>query len=259
MCSFGFVPLGVRRRKSNLLWGFKKKLQNTSIPFFDLHIKNGHPAEGIDSGDPAALSHVFIPSVHVSGMVAASYFARAAALLNPLTLSLRTLSASPLEIPDPERACTHLMVRGALLQCSPFCTCSTLNSFRTISYLHASRLPFKHTFTFTSAHTPESPQNCALPSRGAHLTSSSLHYTQTAVLPAPSAPPSHAPAPHVRRTGQVTSASRTDRRRPENPCVNHTLVSQGMTAVECTPHARASAGPPLSAARGRSGPIKNSV
>ena len=45
-------------------------------------IKNGDPAEGIDSEDLLALPHVLIPSMHVSGMAAASHFARAAALLN---------------------------------------------------------------------------------------------------------------------------------------------------------------------------------
>ena len=81
-------------------------------------LQNGDPAEGIDSEDLVALSHVCIPSMHVSGMVAASYFARAAAWLTPLTLSFRTLSATPLESPDPERARTYLIVREARLQYS---------------------------------------------------------------------------------------------------------------------------------------------
>ena len=46
-----------------------------------------------------------------------------------------------------------------------------------------------------------------------------------------------------------------DRRRPGSPCANHTLVPRGLTAVECTPRTRTSAGPPLLAARGGSGPI----
>ena len=133
--------------------------------------------------------------MHASGMVAASYFARAAAWLTPLTLSFRTLSATPLESPDPERARTYLIVREALLQCSPFCTCLPLTRtlsvlFRTFT-LHA--YPSKHAFTFASAHVPESLHNCARSSREAHLASSSLHYTQTDMFPAPSAPPSAPP------------------------------------------------------------------
>ena len=84
------------------------------------------------------------------------------------------------------------------------------HSFRAISHLHASRLPFKHAFTFASAHAPESLHNCARPSRDAHLASSSLHYTQTAMFSASSAPPSTPPRHHARRTGQITSASGTE-------------------------------------------------
>ena len=90
--------------------------------------------------------------MHVSGMVAASYFARAAAWLTPLTLSFRTLSATPLESPDPERARTYLTVREACLQCSPFCTCLPLT--RTLP------VPFR-TFTLhaypsnTPSHSPQ--------------------------------------------------------------------------------------------------------
>ena len=117
--------------------------------------------------------------------------------------------------------------------------------FRTFT-LHASRLPFKHAFTFTSAHTPESLHKCARTSCDAHLESSSLHYAQTDMFPAPSAPPSMPPRTmfgarvRSRQPAEHNKLSRSgygeqDRRRPESPCVNHTLLSQGWTAVECTP------------------------
>ena len=137
------------------------------------------------------------------------------------------------------------------------------HSLRNISYLHASRLPFKRAFTFASAHAPESLHNCARSSRDAHLASSSLHYTQTAMFPAPSAPPS---APQRAMFGahgsdHVSQQNITCYRRAAieskigASCVNHTLVSQGWTAVECTPRTSASADPPLTATRGGSGPI----
>ena len=125
--------------------------------------------------------------MHVSGMVAASHFARAAAWLTQLTSSFRTLPVTPFESSDP-RAHPHTShsARSApavftiLHRPTPH-----THSLRTTSYLHASRLPFKHAFTFASAHAPESLHNCAQSSRDAHLASSSLQYTQTAMFPAP--------------------------------------------------------------------------
>ena len=148
----------------------------------------------------------------------------------------------------------------------PKVTIPHAHSFRAISHLRASRLPFKHAFTFTSAHTPESLHKCARTSRNAHLASSSLHYAQTGMFPAPSAPPSMPPRTmfgarvRSRQPAEQNKLSRSgygeqDRRRPDSPCVNHTFLSQGWTAVERTPRTSARAGPPLSAARGGSGPI----
>ena len=116
-------------------------------------LQNGDPAEGIDSEDLVALSHVCIPSMHVSGMVAASYFARAAAWLTPLTLSFRTLSATPLESPDPERARTYLIVREARLQCSPFCTCLLLTRTHSVTF----RTFMLHTYPWVRGRTCHPP------------------------------------------------------------------------------------------------------
>ena len=168
-------------------------------------------------------------------MVAASHFARAAAWLTQLTSSFRTLPVAPFESSDPRaHPRTSHSARSApavftiLHRPTPHA-----HSLRTTSYLHASRLPFKHAFTFASAHAPESLHNCARPSRDAHLASSSLHYTQTAMFPAPCAPPS-APQRAMfgarvrsRQPAEQNRLSRGgygvhDRRQPDSPCVNHT-------------------------------------
>jgi hypothetical protein len=149
--------------------------------------------------------------MHVSGMVAASYFARAAAWLTPLTLSFRTLSATPLESPDPERARTYLTVREACLQCSPVCTrlplMRTLSvTFRTFR-LHAypSNAP-----SHSPHRTRQSPCTIAHGLRAMHT--SHLLLSTTLKRPCSLPPPSalRASASHGRRTGQVTSASRTE-------------------------------------------------
>ena len=174
-------------------------------------LQNGDPAEGIDSEDLVALSHVCIPSMHVSGMVAASYFARRC-LADPTHIVVPNTSRGATREFRP-RARPHIP-HSARSAPAEFTTLHTptphAHSLRTILYLHASRLPFKHAFTFASAHAPESLHNCARPSRDAHLASSSLHYTQTAMFSAPSAPPSTPPHHHSRRTGQITSASGTE-------------------------------------------------
>jgi len=61
--------------------------------FTSANFKNGY-SERIDSEDPVALSHVCIPSIHVSGMVAASCFTRAAVLIPPPGDFLRCSHAS---------------------------------------------------------------------------------------------------------------------------------------------------------------------
>jgi len=101
--------------------------------------------------------------MHVSGMVAASHFARAAAWLTQLTSSFRTLPVTPFESSDPRphphtshSAPSAPAVLTILHRPTPHA-----HSLRTTSYLHASRLPFKHAFTFASAHAPESLHNCA--------------------------------------------------------------------------------------------------
>ena len=117
-----------------------------------------------------------------------------------------------------------------------------------------------------SAHTRVPAKIRTNTSRNAHLASSSLHCTQTDMFPAPSAPPSMPPRTmfgarfRSRQPAEQNKLSRSgygeqDRRRPDSPCVNHTSLSQGWTAVERTPRTSAGAGPPLSAARGGSGPI----
>ena len=193
---------------------------------------------------------------------------RAAALLTPLTSSFRTLSVAPLESSDPERARTYLIVREALLQSSPLCTCLPL--MRTLS------VPFR-TFTLhaypsnTPSHSPQrmrqSPCTIAHGLRAMHTSHLLLSTTlkRPCSLPPPLRPPrlratmlgarvrSHQPA--EQNMLSPSGYGEQDRRRPDNPCVNHTLVSQRWTAVECTPRTSASAGPPLSAARGGSGPI----
>ena len=149
--------------------------------------------------------------MHVSGMVAASYFARRC-LADPTHIVVPNTSRGATREFRP-RARPHIP-HSARSAPAEFTTLHTptphAHSLRTILYLHASRLPFKHAFTFASAHAPESLHNCARPSRDAHLASSSLHYTQTAMFSAPSAPPSTPPRHHARRTGQITSASGTE-------------------------------------------------
>ena len=178
--------------------------------------KKGDPAEGIDSEDLVALSHVCIPSMHVSGMVAASYFARAAAWLTPLTLSFRTLSATPLESPDPERARTYLIVREARLQCSPFCTCLPLT--RTLSVTH--RTFMLHAYPSNApSHSPQrtrqSPCTTAHGLRAMHT--SHLLLSTTLKRPCPLPPPLRPPrlrAPcSAHGSGHVSQQNRTCYRR----------------------------------------------
>ena len=193
---------------------------------------------------------------------------RAAAWLTPLTSSFRTLPVAPLESSDPERARTYLIAREALLQSSPLCTRLPLT--RTLS------VPFC-TFTLhaypsnTPSHSPQrmrqSPFTIAHGLRAMHTSHLLLSTTlkRPCSLPPPLRPPrlrttilgarvrSHQPA--EQNMLSPSGYGEQDRRRPDNPCVNHTLVSQRWTAVECTPRTSASAGPPLSAARGGSGPI----
>ena len=233
---------------------------------YSVDLKNGDPAEGIDSEDSAALSHVCIPSMHVSGMVAAFLFRARRCLADPThivvpnTYRFATRESRPRARPHtPHSALSTPAVFTILHMLTPHA-----HSSRTISYLHASRLPFKHTFTFAAAHTPESPHS-ARSSRGAHLETFSLYYTQTAMFLAPSAAPSHASAPRVRYTCQITSASRTERAiaerlwRPRSAPTGQSWCKSyfGITRVDGggEPRTRASAGPPLSAARGGSGPI----
>ena len=202
-------------------------------------------------------------------MVAASYFARAAAWLTPLTLSFRTLSATPLESPDPERARTYLTVREACLQCSPVCTrlplMRTLSvTFRTFR-LHAypSNAP-----SHSPHRTRQSPCTIAHGLRAMHTSHLLLSTTlkRPCSLPPPLRPPRLREPCSAHGSGHVSQQNRTCYRRvameskkgadrTSNPCVNHTLVSQGWTAVECTPRTSASADPPLTATRGGSGPI----
>jgi hypothetical protein len=140
------------------------------------------------------------------------------------------------------------------------------HSLHTTSYLHASRLPFQtrlHIRFSARARVP-AQLHTVFARCTPRILFSPLH--PNGHVPCPLRSTLHASAHHVQRTGQITSASRQkvlspsgggeqDRRRPDNPCVNHTLVSQGRTAVECTTRTSASAGPPLPAARGGSGPI----
>jgi hypothetical protein len=125
------------------------------------------------------------------------------------------------------------------------------HSLRNIPYLHASRLPFKRAFTFASAHAPESLHNCARSSRDAHLASSSLHCTQTAMFPAPSAPPSAPPRamfgarvrsrqPAEQNMLSPSGHGEQDRRRPDRQSLCESYF--GVTRVDGggvhTPHER---------------------
>ena len=67
---FMYFPMGQSRS------GLMKII---SSHFESSWIDNGDPAEGTDSEDHVALSHIRIPSMHVSSMVADARFGRAAA------------------------------------------------------------------------------------------------------------------------------------------------------------------------------------
>ena len=84
-------------------------------------IDNGDPAEGTDSEDHVALSHVCIPSMHVSGMVADACFGRAAACCSdtcpsPTGFTFRLLRPA---VCNPRRLCTCLR----LLRLAASCAC----------------------------------------------------------------------------------------------------------------------------------------
>jgi hypothetical protein len=184
-------------------------------------------------------------------MIAASHFARAAALLTPLTSSFRTLYASPLESPDSERTRTHLIVREALLQCSALCICLLL--------MRTHFIPFR-TFTLhaypsnTPSHSPQRTHQSLRTLRGLRAVhTSKLFLSTTPKRPCFLPPPLRLRTPprpvfgaqvRLRQPAEQNELSRSgygdqDRRRPDSPGANHTLVSQGWTAMEYPAHARA--------------------
>ena len=150
--------------------------------------------------------------MHVSGMVAASYFARRCLadpthIVVPNTFRGATREFRPRarpHIPHSARSAPAEFTTLHMMMPTPHA-----HSLRTISYLHASRLPLTRLHIRLSARARVPAQfRTAFARCTPRIFFSPLH--SNGHVPCPLRSALRASARHVRRTGQVTSASRTE-------------------------------------------------